>query len=117
MADPEWVADGKLTGKGVDELKSRLPFADLSKLEENPAVDRIGDLYTVDMLVQYVQNKLVAPARKFRSVPLPAFGRLPQCDGSGLISSWSFGAVSSPARLRISRWRRSTCTTTFPGIR
>ena len=59
-ADPEWVADGKLTSKGVNELKSRLPFADLSKLEENPAVDRIGDLYTVDMLVQYVQSKLVA---------------------------------------------------------
>ena len=31
MADPEWVADGKLTPKGVDELKTRLPYADLSK--------------------------------------------------------------------------------------
>jgi acyl carrier protein len=60
MADPEWVAEGKLTAKGVDELKSRLPFADLTKLEENPALDKIGDLYTVDMLVQYVQSKLAA---------------------------------------------------------
>ena len=25
MADPEWVADGKLTPKGVGELKARLP--------------------------------------------------------------------------------------------
>ncbi len=32
MADPEWVADGKLTAKGVGELKARLPFADLSKI-------------------------------------------------------------------------------------
>ena len=31
MADPEWVNDGKLTAKGVDELKARLPFADLSQ--------------------------------------------------------------------------------------
>ncbi|MHB1557356.1 MAG: acyl carrier protein [Isosphaeraceae bacterium] len=59
-ADPEWIADGKLTSKGVGELKSRLPFADISKFESDPAVDKIGDLYTVDMLVQYVQSKLAA---------------------------------------------------------
>jgi acyl carrier protein len=59
-ADPEWIADGKLTSKGVDELKTRLPFADISKIESDPTVDKIGDLYTVDMLVQYVQSKLVA---------------------------------------------------------
>ena len=59
-ADPEWIADGKLTTKGVEELKARLPFADISKIESDPAVDKIGDLYTVDMLVQYVQSKLVA---------------------------------------------------------
>ena len=59
-ADPEWIADGKLTSKGVGELKSRLPFADISKFESDPAVDKIGDLYTVDMLVHYVQSKLAA---------------------------------------------------------
>ncbi len=59
-ADPEWIADGKLTSKGVEELKTRLPFADISKIESDPTVDKIGDLYTVDMLVQYVQSKLVA---------------------------------------------------------
>jgi acyl carrier protein len=59
-ADPEWIADGKRTSKGVDELKARLPFADISKIEEDPSVDKIGDLYTVDMLVQYVQSKLEA---------------------------------------------------------
>ena len=60
VADPEWVADGKLTAKGMSELKARLPYADLSKLEANPEVEKIGDLYTVDMLVQYVQSKLAA---------------------------------------------------------
>jgi acyl carrier protein len=59
-ADPEWIADGKLTNKGVEELKTRLPFADISKIEGDPTVDKIGDLYTVDMLVQYVQSKLAA---------------------------------------------------------
>ncbi len=59
-ADPEWIADGKLTAKGVDELKTRLPFADISKIVSDPTVDKIGDLYTVDMLVHYVQSKLSA---------------------------------------------------------
>ncbi len=60
VADPEWIADGKLTPKGMGELKARLPYADLSKFEADPAVEKIGDLYTVDMLVQYVQSKLSA---------------------------------------------------------
>ncbi len=60
VADPEWVTDGKLTGKGMSELKSRLPYADLKKFAANPDVEKIGDLYTVDMLVHYVQSKLAA---------------------------------------------------------
>jgi acyl carrier protein len=60
VADPEWVADGKLTAKGIEELKAKMPFADLSKFADNPDVENIGDLYTVDMLVQYVQSKLTA---------------------------------------------------------
>jgi acyl carrier protein len=60
VADPEWVAEGKLTSKGLKELKSRLPYADLSNFEADPDVDKIGDLYTVDMLVQYVQSKLLS---------------------------------------------------------
>ncbi len=60
LADPEWVADGKLTEKGISELKARLPYADLSKFEENPDLEKIGDLYTVDMLVKYVESKLAS---------------------------------------------------------
>jgi acyl carrier protein len=59
-ADPEWVSDGKLTTKGLSELRARLPFADLGKLESDPSVEKIGDLYTVEMLVHYVQSKLAA---------------------------------------------------------
>ena len=60
VADPEWVSDGKLTSKGLNELKTRLPYADISKFADNPEVEKIGDLYTVDMLVQYVQSKLTS---------------------------------------------------------
>jgi len=60
VSDPEMIHDGKLTTKGLDELKTRMPYADLSDFASNPEVEKIGDLYTVDMLVQYVQNKLAA---------------------------------------------------------
>ncbi len=60
VSDPEMIDDGKFTAKGLEELKLRMPYADLSGFAANPEVDRIGDLYTVDMLVHYVQGKLGA---------------------------------------------------------
>src|ERR671932_2275374 len=58
ISDPEMIQDGRLTAKGLDELKARMPYADLSAFATNPEVDKIADLYTVEMLVQYVQSKL-----------------------------------------------------------
>ena len=37
-----------------------MPYADLTAFAANPEVEKIGDLYTVDMLVHYVQSKLPA---------------------------------------------------------
>ena len=58
VSDPEMISNGKLTAKGIDELKTRMPYADLTDFAKNPEVDKIGDLYTVDMLVQYVASKI-----------------------------------------------------------
>ena len=60
VSDPDLTQDGKLTPKGLSELKERMPYADLSKFEANPEVEKILDLYTVDVLVQYVAGKLAA---------------------------------------------------------
>ena len=60
VTDPDMIKDGKLTGKGLDELKARMPYADLTEFTADPDVERIGDLYTVDMLVQYVSSKLAS---------------------------------------------------------
>ena len=62
VSDPELAQNGKLTPKGLAEMKQRLPFADLSEFETNPEVDKLLDLYTVDMLVNYVASKLEAAA-------------------------------------------------------
>src|SRR3989442_8757609 len=59
--DPDFVQDGKVTTKGLDELRMRMPFADLSKLEANPEVSGISDLFTVEMITRYIQGKLGEP--------------------------------------------------------
>src|SRR5213078_4502889 len=38
QGDPEFVQDGKVTDKGLAELRTRMPFADLSKFEQDPEV-------------------------------------------------------------------------------
>lgn len=60
VSDPDLTEDGRLTDKGLSELKQRMPYADLTEFSANPEVEKILDLYTVDMLVQYVAGKLSA---------------------------------------------------------
>src|SRR2546421_12122332 len=58
QADPEFVQNGKVTDKGLAELRARMPFADLSKFEKNPELSGISDLFTVEMLANYIMGKL-----------------------------------------------------------
>jgi acyl carrier protein len=58
QGDPEMVQDGKLTGKGLAELKTRMPYADLTRFEQNPDFEGLRDLFTVDLISRYVQSKL-----------------------------------------------------------
>ncbi len=58
QGDPELIQDGKVTEKGLRELKEKMPFADFKGFSENPSVTSIGDLFTVDMIARYIQAKL-----------------------------------------------------------
>lgn len=62
QGDPEFVQNGKVTQKGLDELRQKMPFADLAKFEQNPDLTAISDLFTVDMIAKYIQGKLAAKA-------------------------------------------------------
>ena len=62
QGDPEFVQNGKVTSKGLDELRARMPFADLKRFEENLSVDAISDLFTVDMITRYIEGKLGQPS-------------------------------------------------------
>jgi acyl carrier protein len=62
QGDPEFVQDGKVTDKGLAELKARMPFADLSDFEKNPEVGHISDLFTVELITRYIEGKLQGSA-------------------------------------------------------
>ena len=60
QGDPEFVQNGKVTEKGLSELRERMPFADIKKFEQNPELNAISDLFTVEMITRYIEGKLTA---------------------------------------------------------
>ena len=58
LTNAEYVQDGKVTADGIAKLKERMPFADLSKFEQNPQVQDFGSLLTVRDLCNYVSSKV-----------------------------------------------------------
>ena len=60
LTNAEFVQDGKVTEQGLVKLKERMPFADLSKFEQNPLVQNFGNLLTVQDLCNYVSSKVGA---------------------------------------------------------
>jgi acyl carrier protein len=62
QGDPDFVQNGKVTDKGLAELRTRMPFADLSQFEKNPELTNISNLFTVDMITRYIEGKLAQPS-------------------------------------------------------
>jgi len=58
QGDPDFVQNGRVTQRGLDELRTRMPFAELGDFESDPEVSRLSDLFTVDLITRYVQGKL-----------------------------------------------------------
>ena len=56
--DSSFVQDGTVTPAGINELRQRMPHADVEKLAADPRVENIQDLFTVQMIVRYLENKL-----------------------------------------------------------
>ena len=58
MSNPDFVSNGKLTEKGLAELKEKMPHTDLTEFQENPDVNKMADLFTVDSIVSFIEIKL-----------------------------------------------------------
>ena len=60
QGDPDMVQNGKVTARGLEELRAKMPYADLSAFESNPDINKMSDLFTVELITRYVQGKIAA---------------------------------------------------------
>ena len=57
-ADPTYIQNGVVTEAGVAELREKMPHADVEKFAQDPKVENIQDLFTVDMVCKFIAGKL-----------------------------------------------------------
>ncbi len=60
MNEADFVHNGKLTEKGLEVLREKMPHTDLTTFESDPDINKLGDLFTVNAIVNYVEGKLNA---------------------------------------------------------
>ncbi len=59
-ADSGFIVNGKVTPEGIQELRSKMPHANIDALAADPRVEKVQDLFTVDMVVNFLMKKLEA---------------------------------------------------------
>ena len=57
-ADSSFIQDGLVTAEGIDELRTKMPYANVDKLAADPKVEYIQDLFTVDLIVKFLNARL-----------------------------------------------------------
>ncbi len=57
-ADSGFVEEGIVTEAGIKEMTERMPHANVAAFAKNPKVENISDLFTVEMICNFVQSKL-----------------------------------------------------------
>ncbi len=60
QGDPKFVTGGKVSPDGLIELQTRMPYADLTEFRKDPKIEKIEDLFTVDLIVSYLQSRVGA---------------------------------------------------------
>jgi acyl carrier protein len=70
QGDPDFVSLGRVTDRGMDELRSRMPYADLAAFDKDRRLSTVSDLFTVGLVVRYVSWKLDLPLAAARSQPI-----------------------------------------------
>ena len=58
LSNEEFVQDGMVTDAGMAALREKMPHADLDGFAEDPNVDNLGDVFTVDMVCKFVKSKI-----------------------------------------------------------
>ncbi|MGA2035388.1 MAG: acyl carrier protein [Thermoguttaceae bacterium] len=62
LTDAKYVQDGKVTATGLEELRRRMPFANLDQFAKNPVVQDFGNMLTVADMCRFVETKVQVTA-------------------------------------------------------
>lgn len=60
LTDPRFVKEGRVTPEGLELLKSKLVKVNFAAFEKDPLVAKLPDLFTVQMIVDYMERRLKA---------------------------------------------------------
>jgi acyl carrier protein len=60
LTSTDYVEEGRVNAAGIAKLKERMPFADLTKFEADPVVQKLGQQLTVQDMCNFVEHKLSA---------------------------------------------------------
>ena len=58
LNNPEFVENGKLAPAGLVRLKESMPHVDFGDFEDDPDVNKLGELFKVQTIVNYVLEKV-----------------------------------------------------------
>ena len=58
LTNSDYVQEGKVTEEGVEQLRQRMPFANLDNFAANPVVQDFGNLLTVADMCRFVEAKV-----------------------------------------------------------
>ena len=85
------VQAGRVTDRGIAELRSRMPYADLTAFERDRHLSAVADLFTVALVVRYVEWKL---GRDSRWTPTSTHGGS-ACSTAASPASWLTSAAAA----------------------
>ena len=57
-ADSNFVKDGVVTAEGLDELRAKMPHADVDGFADDPKVESLPELFTVNMIVNFIDTRV-----------------------------------------------------------
>jgi acyl carrier protein len=58
LTDARFVKNGLVTPAGLDELRAKMPGVDWGPFAQSPQVAKLGEVFTVGLIVDYISGKL-----------------------------------------------------------
>jgi acyl carrier protein len=64
LNDERFVQNGSVTEAGLAELKVKMPYLDHAAFAKDPQISRLAEFFTVQMVINYIQDRLAKDAPK-----------------------------------------------------